>query len=66
MATVVPRKPDLRILEGTQQAFSLGVSRYYKGAAHDDEIDALSSAIETLGTSDIVAQYVKMLEVMKR
>lgn len=63
-AMVIANKPELRILNGTQQEFSIGVSRYYKGAAHDDEPDALAGAINHLATSPIVAEYaaaVKML-----
>lgn len=65
-ATVIANKPELRLLEGTQQEFSLGVSRYYKGAAHDDEPDVLAGAINHLATSPIVAEYAKAVEIMRR
>lgn len=65
-ATVITNKPELRLLEGTQQEFSLGVSRYYKGAAHDDEPDVLAGAINHLATSPIVAEYVKALDIIRR
>ena len=65
-AGVIANKPELRLLEGTQQEFSLGVSRYYKGAPHDDEADGLAGAINHLATSPIVAEYVKALEIMRR
>ena len=65
-ATVIANKPDMRILEGTQQAFSVGVSRYYKGAAHDDEADALSGCVEHLATSPIVAEYSAAVKVLQR
>lgn len=59
-------KINMRILENTQQKFSLEVSRYYKNAEHDDAPDALAGAIEALGTSDIVAEYAKAVEIMRR
>lgn len=64
-ATVIANKPDMQILAGTQQEFSVGVSRYYKGAPHDDEIDAVAGALEHLGTSPIVAQYVKAMTALR-
>ena len=63
---IIGNKPDMRILEGTQQEFALQVSRYYKNAAHDDAPDALAGAIETLGTSPIVAEYAAAIKVLKR
>lgn len=65
-AFVIANKPELRLLEGTQQEFSLGVSRYYKGAPHDDEADGLAGAINHLATSPIIAEYVKALDIMRR
>jgi hypothetical protein len=65
MATVGARKSEMRILEGTQQEFSLGVSRYRKDVDHDDEADSLGSALETLGTSPIIAEASKMMAIMK-
>lgn len=65
-AAIIANKPDMRILNGTQQEFSLGVSRYYKGVAHDDEADVLAMAIEHLATSPIVAEYAAAVEVLKR
>jgi hypothetical protein len=56
----------MRILEGTQQQFSIELSRYYRNAEHDDAPDALAGCIEALGTSEIVAEYVKAIEIMKR
>jgi len=66
VATVYANKPTMRILAGTQQAFSLGVSRYYKGKAHEDEIDSLAGALEHLATSPIVAEYAAAIKVLKR
>jgi hypothetical protein len=63
---IIGNKPDMRILEGTQQEFSLQVSRYYKNAAHDDAPDALAGAIETLGTSPIVAEYSNAIRMLRR
>ena len=65
-ATVIANKPDMLILSGTQQEFSIAVSRYYKGAPHDDEIDSLAGAIEHLASSPIVAEYARAVEVMQR
>jgi hypothetical protein len=65
-ATVIANKSRMRILEGTQQIFSVQVSRYYKGADHEDEIDSLASAIEALATSEIVAEYSRALNLMRR
>lgn len=63
-ATVIANKPEMRIVAGTQQQYSLAISRYYKGTEHEDEIDGLAGAIEHLGTSEIVAEYVKALEMV--
>jgi hypothetical protein len=63
-ATVIANKPELRILSDTQQEFSIGVSRYYKGAEHDDCPDSLAGAINHLATSEIVAEYVKALNIL--
>lgn len=65
-ATVIANKPELYILDGTQQEFSLGVSRYYKGAAHDDCPDVLAGAINRLATSPIVAEYAAAIKILKR
>ena len=65
-ATVIANKPEMRILNGTQNEFSLGVSRYYKGAEHDDCPDALAGAVNHLATSEIVAEYVEALKIMKK
>jgi hypothetical protein len=65
-ATVIANKPELYILDGTQQEFSLGVSRYYKGAPHDDCPDVLAGAINRLATSPIVAEYAAAIKVLKR
>lgn len=65
-ATVIANKPDMQILDGTQQEFSLGVSRYYKGVAHDDEADAVAGALEHLATSPIVAEYAAAITVLAR
>ncbi len=65
-ATVIANKPDMRILNGTQQEYSVGVSRYYKGAPQDDEIDSLAGGIEHLATSPIVAEYARAVEVLRR
>lgn len=59
-------KPKMRILEGTQQNFSLEVSRYYRNAEHDDAPDSLAGAIEALGTSEIVAEYARAFEIMRK
>jgi hypothetical protein len=56
----------MRILEGTQQAYSIQLSRYYKGVEHDDAADSLSAAVETLATSAIVAEYSKALQLLTR
>lgn len=63
-ATVIANKPEMRILNGTQSEFSLGVSRYYKGTKHDDCPDVLAGAINHLATSEIVAEYVKALKIL--
>jgi hypothetical protein len=63
-ATVIANKPEMRILMGTQPEYSLEVSRYYKGAEHDDAPDSLAGAIEQIGTSEIVSEYVQALELM--
>ena len=65
-ATVIANKPDMMILDGTQQEFSLGVSRYYKGVAHDDEADAVAGALEHLATSPIVAEYSAAVKMLAR
>lgn len=65
-ATVIANKPSMLILSGTQQEYSIAVSRYYKGAAHNDEIDALAGAIEHLASSPIIAEYARAVEVLKR
>lgn len=65
-ATVYANKPTMKILNGTQQAYSLGVSRYYKGTKHEDEIDSLAGALEHLATSPIVAEYAAAIKVLKR
>ena len=66
MSIISAHKPEMRILEGTQQDFSIEVSRYYKGVEHDDCPDALAGAIEALGTSDIVSEYAKALLLLRR
>jgi hypothetical protein len=66
MATVGVQKANMRILEGTQQEFSLEVSRYRKDIDHDDAPDALAGAIETLATSDIIAEYAAAVKTLKR
>ena len=65
-ATVIANKPDMRILNGTQADYSLEVSRYYKGAEHDDCPDSLAGAIEHLATSPIVAEYSNAIRILKR
>jgi hypothetical protein len=65
-ATVIANKPEMRILTGTQQEYSLEVSRYYKGAAHDDCPDSLAGAIEHLATSPIVAEYSNAIKMLRR
>lgn len=65
-ATVIANKPNMRLLNGTQQDYSLAVSRYYKNAPHDDEIDSLAGAIEHLASSPIVAEYAAAVEMLKR
>jgi PBSX family phage terminase large subunit len=64
METVGAQKKNMKILEGTQQAFSLQVSRYSKGVEEDHAPDALAGALETLGTSEIVAEYSKAVEML--
>jgi hypothetical protein len=66
MGSVSVQKESLRILEGTQQAFSLEVSRYRKGVEHDDGPDALAGAIEHLATSPIVAEYAAAVKLLTR
>jgi hypothetical protein len=56
----------MMILSGTQQEYSLGVSRYYKGAPHDDEIDSLAGAIEHLATSPIVSEYAQAVKMLRK
>jgi hypothetical protein len=65
-ATVIANKPDMRLLEGTQADYTLEVSRYYKGAPHDDAPDSLAGAIEHLATSAAVAEYAAAVEVLRR
>ena len=65
-ATVIANKPDMRILSGTQAEYSLEVSRYYKGAAHDDCPDSLAGAIDHLATSPIVAEYSAAITTLAR
>ena len=59
-------KERMRILEGTQQSFSIELSRYYKNAEHDDAPDSLAGAIEALATSEIIGEYVRALNIMNR
>jgi hypothetical protein len=66
MSIISAHKPEMRILEGTQQDFSIEVSRYYKGVEHDDCPDALAGAVEVLGTSEIVSEYAKAIMLMRR
>lgn len=66
MSTIGVQKKNLRILEGTQQNFSLEVSRYRKDIEHDDAPDSLAGAIEALATSDIVSEYAKAYDIMRR
>jgi PBSX family phage terminase large subunit len=65
MSTVGVQKGMMKILEGTQQEFSLQVARYRKDIDHDDAPDSLAGAIETLGTSLIIAEYAKALGIIK-
>jgi len=65
MSTIGVQKSMMRILEGTQQNFSLEVSRYRKDVEHDDAPDVLALACETLGTSSIVAEYSKAFNILK-
>lgn len=65
-ATVIANKPEMRILNGTQQDFSIGVSRYYKGVAHDDEADAVAGAIEHLASSPIVSEYAIAVKILNK
>jgi PBSX family phage terminase large subunit len=65
MSTVGVQKGMMRILEGTQQEFSLQVSRYRKDIDHDDAPDSLAGAIETLGNSPIIAEYAKAIGIIK-
>jgi hypothetical protein len=65
-ATVFANKPDMRMLEGTQGEYMLEVSRYYKGAPHDDGPDSLAGALEHLATSPIVAEYAAAVAVISR
>lgn len=66
MSTVGVQKNNLRLLEGTQQNFSLEVSRYRKDIDSDDAPDALAGAIEALATSEIIGEYVKALNIIRR
>lgn len=66
MANISSQRKHMRMLEGTQQEYKLEVIRYSKIAEHDDCPDSLAGAIETLGTSEVVAEYVKALELMIR
>ena len=65
-ATVIANKPEMRIFAGTQQEYTLEVSRYYKGAPHDDAPDSLAGAIEHLATSPIVAEYSNAIKMLAR
>lgn len=64
MGTVGAQKKNMRILEGTQQAYSLQVSRYSKGVDDDHAPDALAGALDTLGTSEIVAEYARAINIL--
>jgi hypothetical protein len=66
MASITAQKDRMRILEGTQQEYSIQVSRYYKGAEHDDAPDSLAGAMEALATSPIVAEYSRALELVQK
>jgi hypothetical protein len=59
-------KERMRILEGTQQNFSIELSRYYRNVEHDDAPDSLAGAIEALGTSEIVAEYAKAIYMLNQ
>jgi len=65
-ATVIANKSEMRILNGTDAAYSLEVSRYYKGAPHDDAPDSLAGALEHLATSPIVAEYSNAIKMLRR
>ena len=65
MATIGVQKSSMRILEGTQQEFSLQVSRYRKDIEHDDAPDATAGAIEALATSPIISEYIKALNLLR-
>jgi PBSX family phage terminase large subunit len=66
-ATVIAYKPEMRILSGTQQEYSLEVSRYFKGTKRGDDCpDSLAGALEHLATSPIVAEYAAAVEVLRR
>lgn len=65
MGTIAVQKANMRILEGTQQAFSLEVSRYHKDAERDDCPDAVAGACEALATSEIISEYVKALNIIR-
>ena len=66
MATIGVQKKNMRLLEGTQQNFSLEVSRYRKDIDSDDAPDALAGAVEALATSEIIGEYIKALDIMRR
>ena len=66
-ATVIAYKPEMRILAGTQQEYSLEVSRYFKGTKRGDDCpDSLAGAIEHLATSPIVAEYSNAIQMLAR
>lgn len=68
-STIIANKRLLRMLQGTQQEYSLGVVRYKKGAEKEhkaDCADSLAGAYERLGTSPIIAEYVKALNIIRR
>jgi hypothetical protein len=66
MAAITSQRERMRMLEGTQNEYKLEVVRYSKMAEHDDCPDALAGAVETLGTSEVVAEYVKAIQVLNQ
>ena len=65
MSIIGIQKDSMRILDGTQPAFSLETSRYRKGVEHDDAPDSLAGAVDTLATSSIIAEYARALKLVR-
>lgn len=66
MLHVAGNKDRLKVLAGTEPAYLNGVVNYAKGAAHDDEIDSLASAVNLWRTSSALAEFIRRMERVKK